>query len=74
MTMNTQLIESLIQAIRSLSQEEQAMLEEKLFFENTYPSTNDLIALSLYSNSLDFLAEEPDIYTSEDGEPINATE
>ncbi|PNW35385.1 UNVERIFIED_CONTAM: hypothetical protein BEN50_17650 [Euhalothece sp. KZN 001] len=72
--MNTQLIESLIQAIRSLPKEEQAMLEEKLFFENTYPSTNDLITLSLYSNSFDFLAQEPDIYTLEDGEPINETE
>jgi len=72
--MNTQLIESLIQTIRSLSKEEQALLEEKLFFDNTYPSTDDLITLNLHSNSFDFLAQEPDIYTHEDGEPINGTE
>ncbi|MFB6276098.1 MAG: hypothetical protein ABEI32_08125 [Halothece sp.] len=72
--MNTQLIESLIQVIRSLSAEERAILEEKLFFDNTYPATTELINLALHSNSFDFLAEEPEIYTLEDGESINATE
>lgn len=35
--MNTQLINSLVQAIRSLSPQEQAALEEKLFFAFDYP-------------------------------------
>jgi hypothetical protein len=37
--MNAQLIDSLVQLIHSLSPEERAILEEKLFFEDTYPST-----------------------------------
>lgn len=35
---NIQLVESLVQAIRSLSPAEQALLEEKLFGEIPYPS------------------------------------
>ena len=68
--MNTQLINSLLQLIHSLSPEERAILEENLFFEDTYPSTSELITLALHNNSLNFLAEEPDLYTVDDGEPI----
>jgi len=68
--MNTQLIDSLIKLIHSLSPEERAILEENLFFEDTYPSTSELITLALHNNSLNFLAEEPDLYTVDDGEPI----
>ena len=55
--MNTQLIDSLIKLIHSLSPEERAILEENLFFEDTYPSTSELITLALHNNSLNFLAE-----------------
>ncbi|NBD32718.1 MAG: hypothetical protein GVY17_07085 [Cyanobacteria bacterium] len=68
--MNTQLINSLVQLIHSLSPEERAVLEEKLFFEDTYPSPSELITLSLHNKSLNFLAQEPDLYTLDDGEPI----
>lgn len=70
--MNTQLVDSLIQAIRSLSSDERAMLEEKLFFEPDEPTPDDLLALACRGGSFDFLADEPDLYSIEDGEPISA--
>jgi hypothetical protein len=68
--MNTQLVESVIQLIRSLSPEEQAIVEEKLFFDFAYPSTPDLITLALRGSSFEFLNDELDIYSLTDGEPI----
>lgn len=68
---NIKLIESLVQIIHSLSEEEQALLEEKLFFDPAYPSSSEIRTLALHSNSFDFLAEEPDLYSLEDGEPIS---
>ena len=68
--MNTQLIESLIQLIHSLSPKERAVLEETLFFDDTYPSTSDLMTVAFHNNSFNFLAEEPDFYTLEDREPM----
>ncbi|MBF2085399.1 hypothetical protein [Thermoleptolyngbya sp. C42_A2020_037] len=68
--MNTQLVDSIIQVIRSLSPEEQAALTEKLFFDCAYPSTLDILTLALRGSSFDFLNSEPDLYTLEDGEPI----
>jgi len=38
--MNTQLVESIIQVILSFSKEERHLLEEKLFFESSSPSTS----------------------------------
>lgn len=40
---NTKLIESLVQIIHSLSEEEQALLEEKLFFDPAYPASSEII-------------------------------
>mgnify|MGYP001123944215 CR=1 FL=1 len=68
--MNTQLVESIIQVIRSLSPEEQAVLEERLFFNSTYPSTPDILTLALQGGSFDFLNDEPDLYSLDDGEPM----
>lgn len=68
--MNTQLVESIIQLIRSLSPEEQAIVEEKLFFDVIYPSTPDIITLALRGGSFEFLNDEPEIYSLTDGEPI----
>ncbi len=68
--MNTQLIESIIQVIRSLSPEEQAALTEKLFLDSAYPSTSDIMTLALQGGSFDFLHDEPDLYSLDDGEPI----
>ena len=70
--MNTQLVDSLVQAIRSLSAEERAALEEKLFFEADEPTAGELVTLALSGGSFDFLADEPDLYSLEDGEPLNA--
>ncbi|MDJ0718559.1 MAG: hypothetical protein QNJ54_30765 [Prochloraceae cyanobacterium] len=68
--MNNQLIDTLIQIIRSLSKEERNLLEEKLFFDTSEPSTRDLMKIAEQSGSFSFLEDEPDIYTLEDGEPI----
>jgi hypothetical protein len=68
--MNTQLIDSIIQVIRSLSSEEQAILEEKLFFESAAPATPEIMTLALQGSSFDFLQDEPNLYSVEDGEPI----
>ena len=72
--MNTQLVNSLVQAIYALSIEERAVLEEKLFFESGEPSTPDLATLAIAESSFDFLSNEPDIYSLRDGEPIDATQ
>ena len=68
--MNTLLVESLVKAIESLPQEERSALEEKLFFDTDYPSDTDLVNLALQTDSFNFLEEEPNLYTTQDGEPI----
>lgn len=70
--MNTQLVDSLVQAIRSLSTEERCALEDKLFFEADEPITSELVTLTLKGGSFDFSADEPDLYSSEDRDPIDA--
>jgi predicted DNA-binding antitoxin AbrB/MazE fold protein len=37
----------------------------------SYPTTKELTTLASQSGSFDFLAQEPDIYSLEDGEPIS---
>jgi hypothetical protein len=68
--MNTQLIESIYQVIQSLSDEERLLLEEKLFTDLPYPSQKEIINLAETSNVFNFLNNEPDLYSLEDGEPI----
>jgi hypothetical protein len=68
--MNTQLVESLVQTIQALSAEERSLFERKLYGEISYPSTQELAELSDRSPAFDFLKDEPDLYTLEDGEPI----
>jgi hypothetical protein len=68
--MNTKLVESLLQIILSLSDEERTLLEERLFFDSSQPSSRDLIQLAQTGGAFEFLHEEPDIYTLDDGEPI----
>lgn len=68
--MNAQLVESLFQVIMSLSPEEHTLLEEKFFANIPYPSTSELVQLAQSGGCVDFLNDEPDIYTLEDGEPI----
>ncbi len=68
--MNRQLVESLVQIIQSLSEEERQIFEDKLFFDNHSLTTKNIMNLAQKSQSFDFLNDEPDIYTLEDGEPI----
>jgi hypothetical protein len=67
---NIQLVESLIQAIRSLSSAEQFILDQKLYSDLPEPSTLELMHLAEKGRAFDFLHDEPDLYTLEDGEPI----
>lgn len=68
--MNTKLVDSLVQVILSLSQEERTLLEKKLFFDESEPSTQELMQIAQTGNSFDFLRDEPDIYSLKDGEPV----
>lgn len=68
--MNTKLVDSLVQIILSLDREERTLLQKKLFSNESEPSTLELMLLSPTGNSFDFLLDEPNIYTSEDGEPV----
>jgi len=67
---NQKLIDSLITVVQSLTDEERQIFEEKLFFDDSPISTQDIINLAQKSHSFDFLNDEPDIYTLEDGEAI----
>lgn len=69
---NVPLVESLVQAIRSLSPAEQALLEEKLWISMSEPSTFELMQLADQGGAFDFWHDEPEIYTLEDGEPIDS--
>ncbi|MEH1999673.1 MAG: hypothetical protein V7L00_13160 [Nostoc sp.] len=68
--MNTKLVESLLQVILSLSDEERSLLEERLILNSSEPSTRDLMQLAQTSGVFQFLNDEPDIYSLKDGEPI----
>jgi hypothetical protein len=69
-SVNVPLIDSLVQAIRALSPAEQALLEEKLWTSTPEPSTLELMQLADHGGAFDFWRDEPEIYTLEDGEPI----
>ena len=68
--MNSKLVDSLVQVIISLSPEERLSLEKQLFFNASEPSTSELMQLAQNSSSFDFLHNEPDLYTLEDGEAV----
>ncbi len=70
MNMNIKRVESLVQVILSLLDEERSLLKEKLFFDWSNPSTRDLMQLGQSDGSFNFLYNESDLYTLEDGEPI----
>lgn len=67
---NTQLVESLAQVIKSLSWEERFLLEEKLFWESAEISSQEIARIAMLGDAFKFLETEPDIYTLEDGEPV----
>lgn len=68
--MNIQLVETIVRIIEALSPEERLLLEEKLFANVPYPSSFELSKLAESGGAFDFLHDEPDIYTLEDGEPV----
>lgn len=68
--MNIHLINFLVQQIQSLSEEEQSLLKEKLFFNNSDVTIHELMQIALNSRSFDFIDDEPNTYTFEDGEPV----
>jgi hypothetical protein len=69
-TINTQLVDSLVQVILALSTAERLLLEDKLFGDTPYPSTLEIAKLTETSAIFGFLNSEPDLYTLEDGEPV----
>jgi hypothetical protein len=69
-SVNMKLIDTLIQVIHALSPEERQILTRELFLESSEPSNQELIKLAESGGCFDFLANEPDIYTCEDGEPV----
>ena len=71
MTVNTQLLDSLVGLIKSLPQVEQNLLTERLFFDsNNYPSSQEITNLATLGRSFDFLESEQDLYTLDDGKPV----
>ncbi|WP_414575307.1 hypothetical protein [Anabaena sp. CCY 9402-a] len=54
----------------SLLIEGRLSLEEKLLSNIPYPSSNELMNLAENGHLFNFLYDEPDIYTLEDGESI----
>ncbi|MEL6353274.1 MAG: hypothetical protein AAFR58_16195 [Cyanobacteria bacterium J06627_28] len=70
--MFTPLIEALVQAIRALSAKKRTVQEKKLFLEANGPTSHELAVLALKGGSFDFLADEPAIYSYEDGEAIDS--
>ena len=70
--MNTQLVESLVKAIRALSAEEHTVLEEKPFSDVDGPTTSELAIPALIKGGhFDFLSAESNSYSLEDGELID---
>ncbi|MEM9119000.1 MAG: hypothetical protein AAGD09_14120 [Cyanobacteria bacterium P01_F01_bin.56] len=67
---NIQLVESLIQVIQSLSAREQAVLLDKLLGDVPEPSTTEMMHLAEQGGSFDFWQTEPELYTVDDGEPV----
>ncbi|GAA6621996.1 hypothetical protein [Scytonema sp. NUACC26] len=68
--MNSKLVHTLIEIIRSLSPEERNVLTQELLFDDSEPSNQEIIKLAEMGSSFNFLNDEPDIYTLEDGEPV----
>jgi hypothetical protein len=60
----------IILIIRSLSPAEQFILDQKLYENLPEPSIQELMHLADRGGAFDFLHDEPDLYTIEDGEPI----
>lgn len=68
--MNQPLVDSLFQVIQALSPQEQAVLAAKLGAIVQEPTPQELTQLVQVGGSFEFLQNEPDLYTLDDGEPL----
>jgi hypothetical protein len=69
---NPQLTKNLLEVIRSLADEDRRWLLEQLGGEAGDLSSQDLAALIQAGQAFDHLAQEPDLYSFSDGEPVVA--
>jgi len=69
---NHQLTKNLLEVIRSLPDEDRRCLLEQLGGEAVDLSSQDLIELTQAGQAFDDLAQEADLYSFTDGEPIVA--
>jgi len=69
---NPQLTRNLLEVIRSLPDADRRWLLEQLGQDFTDLSDHELAAMAMASQAFDDLAEEPDLYSFSDGEPIVA--
>jgi hypothetical protein len=68
--MNIKLPAFLRQILQSLLNKKRAQIQENLILVRSYPSPQELSHLAQIGGALDFLHDEPDLYTLEDGEEI----
>lgn len=69
-TVNTQLVDSLVQVIQALPSAERLLLEQKVFSNQDYPAISEFAQLADKGQTFDFLNDEPDLYSLSDGEPV----
>jgi hypothetical protein len=79
---NTQLVYSIIELIESSPQADQNLLTQRLFFDSAligeadtsekldYPCLQEVSNLAQMGGAFEFLEHEPDLYTINDGEPV----
>lgn len=67
---NPQLTRNLLEVIRSLPDADRRWLLEQLGRDAGELSADDLAAMALAGQAFDDLAEEPDLYSFQDGRPI----
>jgi hypothetical protein len=68
--MNIQLVDALVQIIHSLNSNERKLLEEKLSWNTSEPSVEELMQLANKGGAFNFLHHEPGLYSLTDGEPL----
>jgi hypothetical protein len=68
--MNTKLVEAITQIFFSLPKDERALLREKLWHEFSEPQNHQFIQQVQDRSALDFLHDQPDIFTLADGDLI----
>jgi hypothetical protein len=69
---NPQLTKNLLEVIRSLADEDRRWLLEQLGQDSADLSNQDLADLAQAGQAFDDLAQEPELYSFSDGEPVVA--